>query len=52
MAKWIENARMIYQSTFKGTEDAASFRMAIENKCDEKGYSIEETKEVIKYVTE
>lgn len=51
MAKWIENARDIYQKVMKGTADAASFRMALEDKCDEKGYSIEETKEVIDYVT-
>jgi hypothetical protein len=36
----------------KGTKDARSFIMALEDKCDEKGYSFEETKEVVRYVTE
>ena len=52
MSKWIETVRKIYQTTMKGTEDAISFIMALEDKCDEKGYSFEETKKVVRYVTE
>ena len=51
MAEWIETAKKIYKNSFKGTEDGVCFLMAMEKKCDEKGYSIEETKEVIDYVT-
>ena len=52
MSKWIETVRKIYQTTIKGTKDASSFITALEDKCDEKGYSFEETKEVVRYVTE
>lgn len=52
MSKWIETVRKIYQTIMKGTKDARSFVMALEDKCDEKGYSFEETKEVVRYVTE
>lgn len=50
MAEWIEIAKRIYKESFKGTEDGICFLMTIERKCDEKGYSIEETKKVIDYV--
>lgn len=50
MAKWIENVKDIYQKCVKGTEDERTFLMAVEDKCDEKGYSFEETKEVINYI--
>lgn len=52
MSKWIESVRKIYQTTMKGTKDAISFIIALEDKCNEKGYSFEETKEVVRYVTE
>lgn len=52
MSKWIETARKIYQTTMKGTKDARSFIIALEDKCNEKGYSFEETKEVVRYVIE
>lgn len=50
MAKWIETAKKIYKDSFEGTEDARSFLMTVEDKCDEKGYSLSETKEVIDYI--
>ena len=52
MAKWIENAKKVYKDSFEGTANERSFLMTIEDVCDEKGYSFEETKEVIRYVTE
>lgn len=50
MAQWIETAKRIYKDSFEGTGDARSFLMAVEDKCDEKGYSLTETKEVIDYI--
>ena len=50
MADWIETAKKIYKESFKGTKNARSFLMTVEDKCDEKGYSLSETKEVIDYI--
>lgn len=50
MSNWIENDKKIYQREVKGKENEGIFRMILEDKCDEKGYSVDETKEIVKYV--
>lgn len=50
MANWIENAKKVYKESFKGTVNERSFLMTVEDVCDEKGYSLSETKEVIDYI--
>lgn len=50
MSKWIED----FKNFVKGVneDDKEYFVLDFENKCDEKGYSYEETEELVKYVFE
>ncbi len=53
MSKWIEDAKRFYQTTnMKAEADEMYFIMALEDKCYEKGYSLDETQKIVRYVTE
>lgn len=49
MAKWVENFKRIY-NTIHDDNDKAYMLLALEDRCDERGYSPEETKKVVEYV--
>lgn len=49
MSNWIENFKRIYKAT-KSVSDKVYMITALEDKCYEKGYTVDETKAVVNYV--
>lgn len=49
MPKWIESFKKIY-NTIKSVSDRYYMITVLQDKCYEKGYSLDETKKVIEYV--
>lgn len=49
MAKWIENFKRIYNA-IHDDNDKVYMLLVLEDRCDERGYSPDEIKRVVKYV--
>ncbi len=48
--KWIEDFKKIFK-TIKDNEEREYFIISLEEKCFDKGYTLEETKEIVEYVS-